>query len=117
MPRRLLLGLALATLCAGAESRPPRVLAFYSKSVEADHVDFAEQAVRFYTAEARSGKYQLEISNSWDDLNAERLKGVDLVLWLNDSPGKAEQRTAFEQYMERGGGWIGYHAAAYNDPS
>ena len=112
-----LLVLALLPLGAASEAKPPRVLAFYSKNVEADHVDFAEQAVRFYAAEARRGKYQFEISNIWDDLNAERLKSVDLVLWLNDSPGKAVQREAFEQYMEHGGGWIGYHAAAYNDAS
>jgi uncharacterized protein len=115
MLRRLLLLLALLPLCAAPETRPARVLAFYSKNVEADHVEFAVQAVRFYTAEARRGKYQLEISNSWDDLNVERLEGVDLVLWLNDSPGKPEHRAAFEQYMEHGGGWIGYHAAGYND--
>ena len=117
MRRRLLVLLALVPACAAPGERPPHVLAFYSKNVEADHVDFAEQAVRFYTAEARRAEYQLEITNTWDDLNTNRLKGVDLVLWLNDSPGKAGQREAFEQYMEHGGGWIGYHAAGYNDAS
>jgi len=114
---RLILLLAVVPLCAAPEERPARVLAFYSKNVEADHVEFAEQAVRFYTDAAKRGHYRLETTNSWDDLHADRLKGVDLVLWLNDSPGKPEQRAAFERYMEHGGGWIGYHAAGYNDAS
>ena len=38
-------------------------------------------------------------------------------MWLNDSPHSENQRAAFENYMEKGGGWIGFHAAAYNDGS
>lgn len=49
------------------------------------------------------------------DLNAAHLEHVDIVLWLNGSPHTELQRTAFEQYMEHGGGWPGFHAAAYND--
>jgi type 1 glutamine amidotransferase len=38
-------------------------------------------------------------------------------VWLNDSPHTPSQRAAFEKYMEKGGGWMGFHAAAYNDES
>ncbi len=34
---------------------------------------------------------------------------------LNASPSGKEQREAFQQYMENGGGWMGFHATAYND--
>ena len=34
---------------------------------------------------------------------------------LNTSPNTKAERDAFEQYMENGGGWVGFHAAAYND--
>ena len=30
-------------------------------------------------------------------------------------PGGKEQREAFQKYMENGGGWMGFHASAYND--
>jgi len=43
------------------------------------------------------------------------LKTCQLVIWLNESPTKAGQRSAFERYIQRGGAWLGFHAAAYND--
>jgi type 1 glutamine amidotransferase len=38
-----------------------------------------------------------------------------MILWLDDFPHTPQQRSAFEQYMEHGGGWLGFHIAAYND--
>ena len=95
----------------------PRVLAFYSADVERDHVMFAEQAVKFFAANAKARGFQFASTTSWDDLNEAKLKGVRLVMWLNDSPHTAAQRAAFESYMEHGGGWMGFHAAGYNDES
>lgn len=35
---------------------------------------------------------------------------------LNATPQAKDQREAFEKYMKNGGGgWVGFHAAAYND--
>ena len=36
------------------------------------------------------------------------------MIWLNDEPDTAEQRAAFEKYMEGGGGWLGFHVSAFN---
>ena len=33
----------------------------------------------------------------------------------NVAPWSPEERAAFEKYMKNGGGWVGFHAAAYND--
>jgi len=106
-----------STAVAADRAQPPRVLAFYSAHAEGDHVEFAEQAVKFYAAAATKDRFQFEATTNWDDLNAERLAGVQVVLWLNEAPGGAKQRAAFENYMEHGGGWIGFHGAAYNDGS
>jgi type 1 glutamine amidotransferase len=108
----------LLALNAGArEKTRPRVLAFYSAQVERDHVMFAEDAVKFFAAHAEAGGYDFASTSNWDDLNEARLKNVQLVMWLNDSPHQPGQRTAFENYMEHGGRWLGFHAAAYNDES
>ena len=109
--------LALSALLVTADdtARPFRVLAFYSTHAEADHVEFAEQAVRFYAEVASRRHFTLESSTNWDDLTPQRLKGVDVVLFFNETPHAPAQRTAFENYMESGGGWIGFHAAGYND--
>ena len=42
------------------------------------------------------------------------LKDCAVMIWLNDEPHTAEQRTAFEKYMEGGGGWLGFHVSAFN---
>jgi uncharacterized protein len=120
MTRRLIFYLAILALAgmpaiAAAKVAPLHVLAFYSTNSERDHVDFAEQAVKFFTDAAKRDHFQFESTTNWDELNAQRLKGVDVVLWFNESPTGAEQRAAFEQYMEHGGGWLGFHGAGYND--
>jgi type 1 glutamine amidotransferase len=120
MKRRSILLCALLALTAlpGSASGKHRhfsVLAFYSANVEHDHVDFAEQSLRFFSETAKRDGFQFASTTNWNDLNCTRLEHIDVVLWLNDSPHTDQQRTAFEQYMERGGRWLGFHAAAYND--
>src|SRR5215475_6352202 len=92
-----------------------RVLAFYSDTAEPDHVQFAKDAVKFLSERAGTEHFTFDATSKWEDLNDERLKGYQLVIWLNESPAKAEQRSAFERYMQNGGAWLGFHAAAYND--
>ena len=104
----------LSHLSLGQQSRF-KVLAFYSETTEPDHVQFAHDAVKFLSERAANGHFTFESSSKWEDLNDERLKGYQLVIWLNESPSNAEQRRAFERYIEHGGAWLGFHAAAYND--
>ena len=117
--RWLALLLAMFSLClpANAQRAAKHVLAFYSVAVERDHVIFAEQAVKFFTAEAKTHGFEFSSTTDWNDLKATKLQGVQLIMWLNDSPHTASQRAVFENYMEHGGGWMGFHAAAYNDES
>ena len=107
--------LVLTPANSPAEPASLHVLAFYSTDVERDHVDFALQALKFFADGAKRDNFQFESTTNWDDLNPQRLKGVQIVLWLNDSAHTARQRAAFEQYMGHGGGWLGFHFAAYND--
>jgi type 1 glutamine amidotransferase len=119
-PRRgLAIPLAIFCLCvaANAQDTVKHVLAFYSANVERDHVIFAEKAVKFFAADANAHGFEFSSTADWNDLNATKLRGVQLVLWLNDSPHTAAQRAAFESYMEHGGAWMGFHAAGYNDES
>jgi type 1 glutamine amidotransferase len=90
-------------------------LAFYSERVEHDHVDFAHQAIKYYTAIAKRDHFDFASTSDWNDLNSANLARYDLVIWLNDQPRTAPQRASFEQYMNQGGGWLGFHIAAYND--
>jgi uncharacterized protein len=118
--RQIYRGLLLLAGCAAAtaghcQQTHFNVLAFYSTDVEKDHVMFAEQAMQFYSKLAKQDGFDFATTSNWDDLNANRLKDIQLVFWLDDFPHKTEQRAAFEQYMTHGGGWLGFHIAAYND--
>jgi uncharacterized protein len=112
-----LLALLLPVFSVSASAQKPAftVLAFYSTNVERDHVDFAEQALKFYATSAKKHDFAFEPTTNWDDLNPTRLQHIKVVLWLNDSPHTESQRKAFEDYMQHGGGWLGFHVAAYND--
>ncbi len=111
----MLLAVCVASTTAFCQRQHFNVLAFYSTNVEKDHVMFAEEAMRFYSKLAKDDGFDFATTENWDDLNANRLKDVQIVLWFDDFPHTAMQRAAFEQYMEHGGGWLGFHIAAYND--
>lgn len=94
-----------------------RVLAFYTDKGEPDHIDFARQALSFFADLSRKDNFEFQSTTRWEDLNAENLKYFQVVLWLNDFAQTAEQRKAFEAYMDGGGAWLGFHVSAYNDES
>jgi type 1 glutamine amidotransferase len=113
---RYLFALAFLFASASRAQQPAfHVLAFYSETVEHDHVDFAHQAIKFYTSAAQREHFEFASTTNWDDLNASNLSHYQLILWLDDQPHTAQQRIAFQNYMEHGGGWLGFHIAAYND--
>lgn len=98
-------------------ARAPRfkALLFYSDTAEEAHVQFAEQAIDFFHRLTYGNGYILDTTTTLEGYSAERLNDYNLIIAINASPEGAAQRKAFEEYMEGGGGWLGFHAAAYND--
>ena len=92
-----------------------KVLAFYSTKVEPDHVLFAEGALKFFSDLSAKNNFTFDSTSDWDDMNDFNLGKYQVVVWLNDAPSKAGQRRAFQEYIENGGAWLGFHVAAYND--
>src|SRR4029077_19100880 len=86
-----------------------------STKVEPDHVLFAEGALKFFSGLAAKNNFTFDSTSNWDDMNDFNLGKYQVVVWLNDEPSKAGQRRAFQEYMENGGAWLGFHVAAYND--
>ena len=91
------------------------VLALYSTRVEGAHVQFAEDAINYFKALTVGDGFYFDATDDFSLLNDETLKNYDLIMMLNDQPRNEQQRAAFERYMENGGGWMGFHVAAYND--
>jgi len=106
---------AFVPILARAAEPAFKVLAFYSTDVEPDHVKTAKDALAFYSDLASKHHFQLDATTDWNKLNDNDLRPYRLILWLNNFAQTPAQRAAFEKYMENGGGWIGFHVAAYND--
>lgn len=98
-------------------ARAPRfkALIYYTTYAEEAHVQFAEQATDFFKKLNYGDGFILDITTDFSDYTYDKLKDYQVVVMLNASPNTPQSRRAFEEYMENGGGWMGFHAAAYND--
>ena len=119
--RRILLAIACLAVSAAPpvlsaqapQPARPKVLAFFTPGGEIDHVLFAQQAMRAFGAGADAGGYVFAATSDWDALSETTLRDVRVVIWLNDMPHTPAQRAAFEQYMQHGGRWLGFHVSGF----
>lgn len=92
-----------------------KALLYYSENVEEAHVKFAKDAIDFFTRLTDGEGYILEVTTSLQNYDYATLKEFNTIISVNTTPGEPEERELFEKYMENDGGWIGFHAAGYND--
>ena len=104
-------------LTASAQFPRFKILAFYSKQVEPDHVEFAFEAIKFFKGLTSGNGFVFDTTSNMNDLTDPGLMNYSVVMMLNDFPHDQAQRDAFRKYMDEGGGWFGFHVAAYNDKS
>ena len=92
-----------------------KALLYYSDYVEDAHREFSHQAIGFFDRLTYGEGWIMDVSTSLLD-NGD-LSQYDIIIMPDVAPSSEADRAAFEQYMEQGGGWLGYHAAGYNDGS
>jgi uncharacterized protein len=92
-----------------------KVLAFHSTKVEPDHVAFSKDLRAYFAEVADTADFTFDTTTDWTNLNDTLLRNYQVIMWVNDFPHTEEQRGSFERYMEKGGGWMGFHVAGYND--
>jgi uncharacterized protein len=108
--------LVFSVFQASAQKFPRfKALAFFSTTVEHDHVDFANEAIAFFKDLTKGEGLVFDTTSNMNDLIAKDLNDYSVILMLNDFPHTQAERDAFSKYMENGGGWFGFHVAAYND--
>jgi uncharacterized protein len=111
----MVLAVAAASTTSRGEEPKFKAVAFYSTNVEKPHADFAKDALAFYGKLAKEKNFVLDSTTDWSNVNPELLANYNVVIWLNNSVFQPDQRKAFEDYMEHGGAWLGFHVSGYND--
>lgn len=109
---------------AGRKTRPAdyagsrvrfRILIHYTEYAEEAHVQFAHQTIDFFRKLTVGNGFEADVTKTLEGYSLEKLQKYDAIVSTNCSPQSDAERKVFESYMENGGGWVGFHAAAYND--
>lgn len=98
--------------------RPPpapefRVIAFFTGKEDDAHISFLHEAERWFPVMAARYHFAFDTTSNWHNLNASFLANYQVVVFLDTRPEDPDARTAFQAYMERGGGWMGFHFAGF----
>jgi hypothetical protein len=98
-----------------AQGKKPKfkVIAFFTAKNDLAHISYVHEANPWFAKMAVKYNFQYDSTKNWDNLNAKFLAQYQVVLFLDTRPDGAAQRLAFQQYMEGGGGWLGFHFAAF----
>ncbi|MDF2190405.1 ThuA domain-containing protein [Paraflavitalea sp. CAU 1676] len=98
-----------------AQQKGPRfkVIGFYTAKNDQAHISYVHEANKWLAQAAAENNFQYDSTNNWNNMNTDYLAQYQVVLFLDTRPDSASQRTAFQQYMENGGAWIGFHFAGF----
>lgn len=98
-----------------AQHRVPKfkVIAFYTAKNDHAHISYVHEANRWFPDMGLKYNFSYDSTSNWNNMNAQFLSRYQVVLFLDTRPEEPSQRAAFQQYMENGGGWIGFHFAAF----
>ncbi|MET9313980.1 ThuA domain-containing protein [Kribbella sp. NPDC003505] len=112
----LLISGLTSTAVAGVQATF-KVLAFYSGTWDAAHIDFEKEANQRFPEFGAQNGFTYTATNNWDQLNNLTASQYQVVMFLDDSPHTDAQRNGFKNYLDNGGAFFGFHVAAYNDAS
>lgn len=90
-----------------------KIIAFYTARNDQAHISFVNEANKWFAKMASLNNFEYDSTNDWNNLNSKFLSGYQVVIFLDTRPDSLPQRIAFENYMEHGGGWMGFHFSAF----
>ena len=111
----VILGFLLIPIILFAQERKPKfkVIGFYTGRNDLAHISFVREANKWLSESAEIYRFSYDSTSNWDNMNQNFLASYNVIVFLDTRPDKADQRMAFENYMKRGGAWMGFHFAAF----
>ncbi len=112
----LFLLLSIFTFSESIAQKTPanfKVIGFYTAKNDQAHISYVHEANKWFAEMAKKHHFSYDSTNNWQNLNADFLSKYQVVLFLDTRPETPEQRIAFQQYMENGGAWMGFHFAGF----
>lgn len=115
MMTKLRLVSLLILLCqtSFAQKSTFNVIAFFTAKHDLAHISFVNEANRWFPAVAADNGFTYDTTSNWNNLNEKFLSRYHVIIFLDTRPENAAERAAFKKYMEQGGGWMGFHFAAF----
>jgi len=90
-----------------------KVIGFYTDKNDLAHISFVHEANTWFSKMGTQYHFTFDSTNNRNNLNPAFLAQYKVVIFLDIRPDSIPQRQAFEQYMQNGGAWIGFHFAAF----
>jgi hypothetical protein len=90
-----------------------KVIAFYTGREDQAHISFLHEANRWFPKMAAANHFTYDSTNDWSKMNPDFLSNYQVVIFLDTRPKDPVQRKAFEEYMKKGGAWMGFHFSGF----
>lgn len=89
------------------------VITFYTVGEDLAHNSFVHEANLWFAKKAKENNFIYDSTNDWNKLNKKFVSKYKVVIFLDARPDSLWQREAFQNYMEHGGAWMGFHFAGF----
>ena len=91
------------------------VLAFYTGPAEGDpaHVSFETEARSWFAQLGSQNNFTFTATTNWDMLDSISSSQYQVVMFLDDAPHSSAQQSGFQNYMNNGGAFFGFHVSAF----
>ena len=109
----LLLLFAVLFTQAKIHSQTFNVIAFYTAKNDQAHISFVHEANRWFSEISVKQQFRYVFTDDWSKLNSDTLSHYQVVIFLDTRPDVPAQRIAFQEYMEKGGAFMGFHFSAF----
>jgi len=109
----LFLAITVLFVQAVTPSKTFKVIAFYTAKNDQAHISFVNEANRWFSEINAKNRFSYVSTNDWSKLNSDTLSDYQVVIFLDTRPDVPAQRMAFQEYMENGGAFMGFHFSAF----